>query len=119
MYFLGVLDGDVRNQPKYQGPWLAYLPGDGDPEAVVMEAITADLKKAARGLDIAWEELDQAVAGAEASDPHDQPKIVSESVGVPLSQLISYTARWLEKASPYRREVRQLVERIERLLSPE
>ncbi|MGW3421351.1 AAA family ATPase [Streptomyces phaeochromogenes] len=119
MHFLGVLDGDVRNDPNYQGQWLEYLPGSGDPEDLVMEAITADSKKAARNLNIMWEELEQAVAETEASDPHDQPKTVSESTGIPLLQLIYYTARWLDKDSPYRREVRQLIQRIEELLAPE
>jgi hypothetical protein len=117
MRFLGVLDGDARIEPKWQGTWLEYLPGDGDPEAVVMEAITANPKKAARAFDIAWERLEQALTEAEASDPHDQPGTVSEHAGVPIAQLLIYTARWLEKDSPYRREVRKLVERVEGLLT--
>ena len=119
MRFLGVLDGDIRNNPKYQGPWLEYLPGNGDPEVLVMEALTADSKRAARGLNIAWEDLEHALSETEASDPHDQPKTVSESTGVPLSLLISYTAQWLVKVSPYQRDVRQLVRRLESLLAPE
>ncbi|MFE9495633.1 ATP-dependent endonuclease [Streptomyces collinus] len=121
MRFLGVLDGDVREAPTWQvHDWLDFLPGDGDPEATVMEAITDNVKVSAEYLGLDRDHLEQALAETEALDPHDQPATLVEHTGVQQSELISFTARWLQASdNRYSGHMLQLLSKVRKLLIQE
>lgn len=115
--FLGVLDGDTRSEPGRQGEWLEYLPGNHDPEAVVMQMLQTRMGAAAKELGVTEDALGHALEEALVCNIHDQPAIVSEHTGVDEGRLISFAVRRLRSVPDLRKDTDQLIERVRTLVT--
>jgi hypothetical protein len=116
--FLGVLDGDTRSEPGRQGEWLEYLPGQHDPELVVMQMLQTRMGAAANELGVAEDALKRALEEAHVCNIHDQPAIVSEHTGVDEVRLISFAVRRIRSVPGFRKDTDRLMERIRTLVAP-
>ncbi|WP_225730449.1 MULTISPECIES: AAA family ATPase [unclassified Nocardia] len=114
--FLGVLDGDTRSEPGRQGEWLEYLPGDQDPEAIVMQFLQERTGAASRELSVVEDTLKHALEEANVCNIHDQPSIVSEHTGVDEIRLISFAVRKIRSVPNLRKDTDRLMERIRTLV---
>ncbi|MGK5545903.1 AAA family ATPase [Streptomyces sp. URMC 127] len=115
--FLGVLDGDTRSEPSRQGEWLEYLPGNHDPEAVVMQILQTRMGAAAKEVGVTEDVLGRALEEAHVCNIHDQPAIVSEHTGVDEGRLISFAVRRLRSVPDLRKDTDRLIERIRTLVT--
>ncbi|CAM3806232.1 AAA family ATPase [Kibdelosporangium persicum] len=113
---LGVLDGDYRKQHKRKPDYVAFLPGTTCPEDVVVAMLKSFLSDSASTLGVPEETLAKALQTAEGADIHDRPRIISNAIGIDVSELISCAARWLTKSSQYEQELQALIGQIRALL---
>lgn len=113
---LGVLDGDRRDAPQCQQDYLTFLPGGSGPEDLVLQAITESAPDAALAIGVPMEELGKALRNAEGVDLHDRPEVVAQVIGVQVSDLISYGARWLLQSPEYERHLATMRQRIDAFL---
>ncbi|MEU1523035.1 AAA family ATPase [Nocardia rhamnosiphila] len=116
--FLGVLDGDTRSEPGRQGEWLEYLPGQHDPELIVMQMLQTRIGVAANELGVSEDVLTRALEEAYVCNVHDQPAVVSEHTGVDEIRLISFAVRKIRSVPAFRKDTDQLMERIGALVAP-
>ncbi|WP_433600398.1 AAA family ATPase [Nocardia sp. CA-135953] len=114
--FLGILDGDTRSEPGRQGEWLEYLPGDKDPEAIVMQLLRERTGVALKELSVMKATLSHALEEANVCNIHDQPAIVSEHTGVDEIHLISFAVRRIRSVPNLRRDTDRLMERVRTLV---
>lgn len=113
---LGVLDGDYRTQFKGKPDYITFLPGTTGPEDVVVETLKSPLVSAAIVLGVPEEGLVKALQTAEGADVHDRPHIISDAIGVDVSELISYAAQWLANSSQHEHEIQSLLEQVRGVL---
>jgi ABC-type lipoprotein export system ATPase subunit len=116
---LGVLDGDYREQLKTKPDYVAFLPGTTCPEDVVVGTLKSSLSDAAAAVGVPERAFAKALQAAEGADIHDRPHIISSAVGVDVSELISYAARWLARSPQHAQDLRSLTGEIQVLVFPD
>ncbi len=110
---LGVLDGDAREQKGFRDkPYLAFLPGLDAPEGVVLDAVAASPSSAAAAFDVPEEAIAKGLRAVEGVDSHDRPATLCQAVGVEVTEIVGYAARWLATSPDHAQHVRELMEKI-------
>ncbi|WP_169739751.1 ATP-dependent nuclease [Amycolatopsis taiwanensis] len=117
---LGVLDGDARKQKDFHDkPYLTFLPGQVDPESVVLDALAASPSSAASALDVPEEAIAKGLRAVEGVDSHDRPATLCQTVGVEVTEIVGYAARWFATSPHHAQHVRELMEKIKSTLHPD
>lgn len=110
---LGILDGDAREQEALRGkPYLAFLPGLAAPESVVLDAVLASPSSAAAALDVPEEAIAKGLRAVEGVDSHDRPATLCQAVGIEVTEIVAYAARWLATSAEHSQHVQELMEKI-------
>ncbi|GGS44018.1 hypothetical protein GCM10010171_43990 [Actinokineospora fastidiosa] len=110
---LGVLDGDARQKESFcDKPYLAFLPGLAAPESVVLDAVAASPSSAATVLDVPEEAIAKGLRVVEGVDSHDRPATLCQAVGVEVTEIVGYAARWLATSPDHAQHVQELMEKI-------
>jgi hypothetical protein len=114
---LGVLDGDTRDRKGLRDkPYLAFLPGLVGPESVVLEALAASPSSAATALDVPEEAIAKGLRAVEGVDSHDRSATLCRAVGLEVTEIVGYTARWLATSPDHAQHVRELIEKVNAML---
>ncbi|MDI5979268.1 ATP-dependent nuclease [Amycolatopsis magusensis] len=114
---LGVLDGDARQQIALRDkPYLAFLPGLAGPESVVLDAVMASPSAAAAALDVPEEAIAKGLRAVEGVDSHDRPATLCRAVGIEVTEIVGYAARWFATSPHHVHHVQELMEKINAML---
>ena len=117
---LGVLDGDAREQRGFRDkPYLAFLPGLAAPESVVLDALATSPSSAAAVLDVPEEAIAKGLRAVEGVDIHDRPSTLCRAIGIEVSEIVGYAARWLATSPHHAQHLRELIDKVNELLLTE